>query len=160
VGGKAEEIILWPLGGLAFLSHDSGPKGDLWVTLAGPLTHVPQAAIWWVIAYLMDSNTFIKSPNYSSAEFGLSIVWAAFWVRFWLQQFSFFLWTCVELAPDYSPQCQQLAEDVAEAGRLQQERSSYALQLSFIADCTVFLLPRACAQLVRTSFVELLLCCS
>jgi Zn-dependent protease len=27
VGGKVEGILLWPLGGLAFIGHDKGPKG-------------------------------------------------------------------------------------------------------------------------------------
>jgi hypothetical protein len=28
VGGEAHGILLWPLGGLAFIGHDKGPKGD------------------------------------------------------------------------------------------------------------------------------------
>lgn len=27
VGGHADSILLWPLGGLAFIGHDRGPKG-------------------------------------------------------------------------------------------------------------------------------------
>lgn len=79
VGGQAQQIILWPLGGLAYISHDSGPKGDLWVTLAGPLTHIPQAAVWWVISYAMDPGSSIQDPKYTS-EFGGSLVSTAFWV--------------------------------------------------------------------------------
>jgi hypothetical protein len=37
---------MWPLGGLALLGHNSGPKGDLWVSFAGPLTHLPMTAAW------------------------------------------------------------------------------------------------------------------
>lgn len=80
VGGRADEIVMWPLGGLAYLSHDTGPKGDLWVTFAGPLTHIPQAAIWFVIAYAMDPGSSIREPRYYNEEFGLSIVRTAFWV--------------------------------------------------------------------------------
>lgn len=29
LGGHAEGILLWPLGGLAYLAHSSGPKGAL-----------------------------------------------------------------------------------------------------------------------------------
>ena len=46
VGGSASSILLWPLGGLAFISHQSGPKADIWVAIAGPLTHVPMILIW------------------------------------------------------------------------------------------------------------------
>ncbi len=28
VGGHADGILLWPLGGLAFVGHDCGPKGE------------------------------------------------------------------------------------------------------------------------------------
>jgi len=47
VGGRVEKILLWPLGGLAFCSSGGGPKGDLVVALAGPLTHVPQYFLWF-----------------------------------------------------------------------------------------------------------------
>ncbi|CAJ1354362.1 unnamed protein product [Effrenium voratum] len=46
VGGRVERILLWPLGGLAFCSAGAGPKGDLLVALAGPLTHGPQYLAW------------------------------------------------------------------------------------------------------------------
>ena len=42
-------ILLWPLGGLAFVGHSSSPGRDLIVALAGPLTHLPQMAIWVAI---------------------------------------------------------------------------------------------------------------
>jgi len=48
VGGHADGILMWPLGGLALLGHHSGPKGDLWVSAAGPLTHLPMTGIWLV----------------------------------------------------------------------------------------------------------------
>jgi hypothetical protein len=34
------------LGGLAFVGHSSSPSKDLWVAVAGPLTHLPQLALW------------------------------------------------------------------------------------------------------------------
>jgi Zn-dependent protease len=46
VGGHADGVLMWPLGGLALLGHNSGPKGDLWVSAAGPLTHLPMTAAW------------------------------------------------------------------------------------------------------------------
>eukprot|EP00929_Paragymnodinium_shiwhaense_P083959 TRINITY_DN44871_c0_g1_i1.p1 TRINITY_DN44871_c0_g1~~TRINITY_DN44871_c0_g1_i1.p1 ORF type:complete len:309 (+),score=47.17 TRINITY_DN44871_c0_g1_i1:166-1092(+) len=46
VGGRAQKILLWPLGGLAFCGSGGGPGADLVVATMGPLTHLPQYAIW------------------------------------------------------------------------------------------------------------------
>src|SRR5215468_1482369 len=40
VGGKAERIILWPLGGVAFVSPPPRPGAVLWSIAAGPLVNV------------------------------------------------------------------------------------------------------------------------
>lgn len=52
VGGHADAIVLWPLGGLTYVSHDAGPKVDLWVTFAAALAHVPQIGFWALVAWL------------------------------------------------------------------------------------------------------------
>lgn len=46
VGAAVHGILLWPLGGLAFVGHSSSPARDLLVAVAGPLTHLPQLALW------------------------------------------------------------------------------------------------------------------
>ncbi len=43
VGGAVHGILLWPLGGLAFVGHAGSPARDLYVAVCGPLTHIPQA---------------------------------------------------------------------------------------------------------------------
>src|SRR5215217_3207445 len=40
VGGRAEEIVLWPLGGIAFVSPPPRPGAMLWSIAAGPLVNV------------------------------------------------------------------------------------------------------------------------
>jgi Zn-dependent protease len=40
VGGKADEIILWPLGGVAYVSPPPRPGPTLWSIAAGPLVNV------------------------------------------------------------------------------------------------------------------------
>lgn len=45
VGGHAEEILLWPLGGLAYVGHGGSPRQDIKVAAMGPLMHLPLAAI-------------------------------------------------------------------------------------------------------------------
>jgi Zn-dependent protease len=39
-GGKADEIVLWPLGGVAFVKPPSRPGAELWSIAAGPLVNV------------------------------------------------------------------------------------------------------------------------
>ena len=49
VGGTVEGILLWPLGGLAFIGHSGEAKEDLFVSIAGPLTHIPQMIVWVIL---------------------------------------------------------------------------------------------------------------
>ncbi len=39
-GGKADEIVLWPLGGVAFVQPPPRPGAELWSIAAGPLVNV------------------------------------------------------------------------------------------------------------------------
>jgi Zn-dependent protease len=53
VGGKADEIVLWPLGGIAFVSPPPRPGAVLWSIAAGPLVNlvlVPFTIIAYVLA--------------------------------------------------------------------------------------------------------------
>lgn len=67
VGGKAHEIVLWPLGGLAYTSGLRTLQNSLKVTLGGPFTHIPVAMGLATIVFLiegrLDPLTF--SPFYS-----------------------------------------------------------------------------------------------
>ena len=40
VGGQADEIVLWPLGGVAFVAPPMRPGATLWTIAAGPLVNV------------------------------------------------------------------------------------------------------------------------
>ena len=42
LGSQVHGILLWPLGGLAFMGKSSSPQKDLIVAVAGPATHIPQ----------------------------------------------------------------------------------------------------------------------
>src|SRR5262249_6956914 len=53
VGGKAERIILWPLGGVAFVEPPPRPGAVLWSIAAGPLVNVvlvPLTVTLWIVA--------------------------------------------------------------------------------------------------------------
>src|SRR5437899_13060670 len=40
VGGRANQIVLWPLGGVAYVDPPSRPGATLWAIAAGPLVNV------------------------------------------------------------------------------------------------------------------------
>jgi Zn-dependent protease len=50
VGGTANQIILWPLGGIAFVSPPPRPGAVLWSIAAGPLVNLVLAPITWGLA--------------------------------------------------------------------------------------------------------------
>ena len=46
VGGKADHILLWPLGGVAYAAPPPRPGATLWTIVAGPLVNVALAPIF------------------------------------------------------------------------------------------------------------------
>ncbi len=69
VGGKAEQIVLWPLGGVAFVSPPPRPGAVLWSIAAGPLVNLLLAPILFGAWYLTaagflpvgeDAQTYIE----------------------------------------------------------------------------------------------------
>lgn len=51
-GGKAETIVLWPLGGVAYVSPPPRAKAVLWSVVAGPLVNVVLLPILWGLTAL------------------------------------------------------------------------------------------------------------
>jgi len=54
VGGRANQIVLWPLGGVAYVSPPQRPGAQLWSIAAGPLVNValfPVFSAVWALAY-------------------------------------------------------------------------------------------------------------
>lgn len=59
VGGKAEQIILWPLGGVAYVNPPNRPGAHLWSIAAGPLVNLVIGAVMWSVYQLLkDSPSF------------------------------------------------------------------------------------------------------
>ena len=52
-GGTAKSILLWPLGGLAFVQPMPRPGALLWTTVAGPLVNLILAPILFRLAYFL-----------------------------------------------------------------------------------------------------------
>src|SRR4051812_44265749 len=76
VGGKADQIVLWPLGGVAYVAPPQRPGAVLWSIAAGPLVNVvlfPILGGLWLLA---------KSwgwPDYMPDTFGL--IQAVFYIN-------------------------------------------------------------------------------
>ncbi len=47
VGGQADQILLWPFGGVAFVNPPQRPGATLWSIAAGPLVNVAIGTLLW-----------------------------------------------------------------------------------------------------------------
>src|SRR5450755_3553902 len=52
VGGRADEIVLWPLGGIAFVDPPPRPGAVLWSIAAGPLVNVALIPIFGALVFV------------------------------------------------------------------------------------------------------------
>jgi Zn-dependent protease len=48
VGGRADQIVLWPLGGVAYVDPPPRPGATLWSIAAGPLVNVALIPVLWL----------------------------------------------------------------------------------------------------------------
>lgn len=55
-GGKADKIVLWPLGGVAFVQPPPRAAAELWSIAAGPLVNVVLFPVLMVVAMWSDST--------------------------------------------------------------------------------------------------------
>jgi Zn-dependent protease len=83
VGGRANRIVLWPLGGVAYVDPPSRPGATLWSIAAGPLVNV---ALLPILGY------FVSAGHYRLwTEFGPNIqqfVPSVFWINAGLLAFN------------------------------------------------------------------------
>jgi Zn-dependent protease len=74
LGGQVNDILLWPLGGVAYISFfgETSPTADAIVAISGPATHVPQFIFWYLCMYLSNHGV-------------VSLTWPVSWGwNFWL----------------------------------------------------------------------------
>src|SRR5271169_4604391 len=55
VGGAANQIVLWPLGGVAYVDPPPRPGATLWSIAAGPLVNVALLPILWLLGMVSQS---------------------------------------------------------------------------------------------------------
>jgi len=77
VGGTANRIVLWPLGGVAFVDPPPRPGATLWSIAAGPLVNVALLPILWGLGMLGKSVGWAGMPNLHML---LRAVWVIDWV--------------------------------------------------------------------------------
>ena len=62
VGGKADQIVLWPLGGVAYVSPPQRPGAMLWSIAAGPLVNVVLLPTFYFLS-LLAGRSGLVSPD-------------------------------------------------------------------------------------------------
>jgi Zn-dependent protease len=64
VGGVANQIVLWPLGGVAYVNPPQRPGATLWSIAAGPLVNLALVPILKILGTLMRSQGLAQElPN-------------------------------------------------------------------------------------------------
>jgi Zn-dependent protease len=67
VGGQADTIVLWPLGGIAFVQPPQRPSALLWTAICGPLVNVLLTPVLAVLAFVdIGINGSALSPDLPS----------------------------------------------------------------------------------------------
>ena len=74
VGGQAERIMLWPLGGVAYVSPPQRPGAVLWSIAAGPLVNVILAPVIIGIFLLMKRGMLPTTPELRHFFFNVLLI--------------------------------------------------------------------------------------
>jgi len=76
VGGRSNEILLWPFGGIAYINAPNRPGAHLWSIAAGPLVNVALFPVLWIL------NQFDLGP------FANTVLWDLFFINLMLLVFN------------------------------------------------------------------------
>src|SRR6201987_5879010 len=74
VGGVANRIVLWPLGGVAYVDPPPRPGATLWSIAAGPLVNVALFPILWAL-YALSQSLGWAATNPNAAQLLESLLW-------------------------------------------------------------------------------------
>ncbi len=65
VGGTAKQIVLWPLGGVAYVNPPQRPAAVLWSIMAGPLVNVALVPVFLVLGSVSQSmGLYEAAPSF------------------------------------------------------------------------------------------------
>jgi Zn-dependent protease len=73
VGGQANQIVLWPLGGVAYVNPPQRPGATLWSIAAGPLVNVALLPI--LLGFGLTSRSLGWAPAFPNADALLQTIW-------------------------------------------------------------------------------------
>lgn len=74
-GGASEQIVLWPLGGVAYVAPPQRPGAQLWSIAAGPLVNVALAPLLFGIWWLLDRQGWSEArPDFMEWLFTVNMV--------------------------------------------------------------------------------------
>jgi Zn-dependent protease len=76
-GGVADRIVLWPLGGIAFVNPPRRPGAMLWSIAAGPLVNVILLPILYLAVVVFGDSTNVAPTDFGrfvSQVFGINLV--------------------------------------------------------------------------------------
>ncbi|MGB0766652.1 MAG: site-2 protease family protein [Phycisphaeraceae bacterium] len=68
VGGQAKHIVLWPLGGVAFVQPPHRPGAHLWSIVAGPLVNVMLVPATVIAYYLVRGELFLLPESGNNVQ--------------------------------------------------------------------------------------------
>lgn len=91
VGGEANEVLLWPLGGLAMLHTPLAPWPVFFSTLTGPLVNVLLVVLCLPVFLALggDVGWLLPSGGYPlGASLGLKFVFYMVWLNGWMMLFN------------------------------------------------------------------------
>ncbi|MEI7799752.1 MAG: peptidase M50 [Opitutaceae bacterium] len=75
VGGLADQIVLWPLGGVAYVDPPERPGATLWSIAAGPLVNVVLLPFAWLLyAWMHAIGGAQLYPNLTSFTYALFMI--------------------------------------------------------------------------------------
>ncbi len=74
VGGQARHIVLWPLGGVAFVQPPQRPGAVLWSIVAGPLVNVMLVPVTVIAYYLVRGSFELPAAGSNPHMFAFSLM--------------------------------------------------------------------------------------
>jgi Zn-dependent protease len=74
VGGRAERIVLWPLGGVAYVDPPARPRANLWSISAGPLVNLALIPVLAVLYFALGSGSGSSSSDLAEFVFSLNVI--------------------------------------------------------------------------------------
>jgi len=74
VGGTANEIMLWPLGGMAYVSPPQRPGATLWSSAAGPLVNVQLLLVFTPVGLIIDRSLKLAKTAHNIHSFFLALI--------------------------------------------------------------------------------------